>query len=78
MSATPLLFWHKLLCTIAVTTVAWLAATLATRPEDAEVISRFRSLVRADGRDVGKGVLWTFVASLALFALMYAVGCVIC
>ena len=78
VSETPLLFWHKLLCTIAVTTVAWLAATFATKPEDDEVISRFRSLVRADGRDVGKGVLLTFVASLAVFALMYAVARVIC
>ena len=59
-----------LLLTIAVTTVAWLAATFLTRPESPEVISRFRSLVRADGRDVGKGVLMTFLVSVGIFAFM--------
>jgi Na+/proline symporter len=70
MGGVQLLFWHKLLLTIAVTTVAWLAATFLTRPESPEVISRFRSLVRADGRDVGKGVLMTFLVSVGIFAFM--------
>ena len=78
LSATPLLFWQKLLWTIAVTTVAWLAATFLTRPEDPEVVARFKALVRAEGRDVGKGVLKAFLASVAIFALMALVARAVC
>ena len=78
LSATPLLFWQKLLWTIAVTTVAWLTATYLTRPEDQKVIARFKALVRAEGRDVGKGVLKAFLAAVALFALMAFVAKIVC
>lgn len=74
----PLEFWHKLLPTIAVTTVAWLAATFATKPEGGEVLTRFRSLVRADGRDVGKGVLLAFLSTVGIFAFMALVAKVVC
>lgn len=74
VSAAPLLFWEKLLWTILVTTVAWLAATFLTRPEKPEVIDHFKALVRADGHDVGKGLLKMFVASVAIFAFMWGVG----
>ena len=57
----------------AVTTVGWLTATLVTRPEPPEVITRFRSLVRADGRDAGRGILYTFLVSVGIFAFMYLV-----
>ena len=78
LSATPLLFWQKLLWTIAVTTVAWLAATFLTKPENPEVIARFRALVRTDGRDVGKGVLKAFLAAVGLFAFMALVSMAVC
>ena len=78
VSDVQLLFWQKLLWTIAVTTVCWLAATFATKPESPEVIARFRSLVRADGRDVGKGVLVTFLASVGIFAFMALVKVAVC
>ena len=74
VSVTPLHFWHRLLLTIAVTTVAWLAATFATKPEKEDAISAFKSLVRADGRDVGKGLLLTFLATVAIFAFMALVA----
>ena len=74
ISSEPLLFWEKLLWTIAVTTVCWLVATFLTRPEKPEVIANFKSLVRADGRDVGKGLLKMFFASVAIFALMWGIG----
>ena len=74
ISSEPLLFWEKLLWTIAVTTVCWLVATFLTRPEKSEVIAHFKSLVRADGRDVGKGLLKMFFASMAIFALMWGIG----
>ena len=78
LSATPLLFWQKLLWTMAVTTVAWLAATFLTRPENPEVIARFRALVRAEGRDVGKGVLMAFVSAVVIFAFMALVARAVC
>ena len=78
LSATPLLFWQKLLWTIAVTTVAWLAATFMTRPENPEVVARFKSLVRADGRDVGRGLLLAFLAAVGIFASMALVAKAIC
>ena len=78
ISDTTLLFWHRLLWTIAVTTVAWLAATFATAPESPEVVARFKALVRADGRDVGKGVLMTFVVAVAIFAFMALVAKLVC
>ena len=57
------------------TTVAWLTATLVTKPEPPDVLARFKALVRADGRDAGKGVLYTFLFSLAIFASMGEAAC---
>jgi len=74
ISDTPLLFWEKLLWTIAVTSIFWLIATFVTSPEKAEVIDKFKSLVRADGHDVGKGLLKMFLASIAIFAIMWGIG----
>ena len=78
ISVTPLLFWQKLLWTIAATSVAWIVATFATSPESPDTISRFRSLVRADGRDVAKGLLCTFAATVAIFAFMALVSYLVC
>ena len=78
ISPVELLFWEKLLWTIAVTTVCWLAATFLTRPEKPEVIANFKSLVRADGRDVGLGVLKMFLASVAIFAIMWGISVIVC
>jgi len=78
VSDIKLLFWHRLLLTIGVTTVAWLAATFLTRPEPAEVLADFRVRVRAKGSDIGMGVLWTFLVSLAIFAFMWAIGAALC
>jgi solute:Na+ symporter, SSS family len=66
--------WQKMLVTIAVTSVSWLAVTFLTKPTDAATAARFKAAVRADGRDVGKGVVLTAVAAFALFDLMYMVG----
>ena len=70
----PLASWQKLLAGAAVTTVGWLVATLVTRPEPPEVLARFKALVRADGRDAGRGVLYTFLVSVGIFATMYLVA----
>ena len=78
VSDRPLLFWQKLLLTIAATTVFWVAATFLTKPEPEGTIRRFRSLVRAEGRDVGMGVLWTFLASVGIFGFMALVAKAVC
>jgi hypothetical protein len=52
-------------------------ATFITKPEKPEVIANFKAQVRADGRDVGKGLLKMFIASIAIFAFMWAVGTII-
>ena len=70
----PLASWQKLSIGVAVTTVGWLAATLLTKPEPEAVQRRFKELVRADGRDAGKGVLYTFLVSVAIFASMGVVA----
>ena len=66
--------WQKMLITIAVTSVSWLAVTFLTPPTDAATAARFKAAVRADGRDVGKGLVLMAVSSFALFDLMYMVG----
>ena len=68
--------WQKLSIGVAVTTVGWLAATFLTKPESEAVQRRFKELVRADGRDAGKGVLYTFLVSTAIFASMWIVSLV--
>lgn len=74
--ASPL-FYQKLLWTIGATTVSWLIATFVTEPEKPEVIENFKSQVRAEGRDVGMGLLKMFIASIAIFAFMWAVSAII-
>ena len=69
-----LVSWQKMLITIAVTSASWLVVTFLTPPTDAATAARFKAAVRADGRDVGKGLVLTAVASFALFDLMYMVG----
>ena len=68
--APALASWQKILVGAGVTTVSWLVATFVTKTEPQVVQDRFRALVRADGRDAGKGVLWTFLVSVAIFASM--------
>ena len=65
--------WHVLLIGMAVTTVAWVGVTLATRPTDAGVIQKFRQTVRVSGHDVGWGLVAMLLASLGVYALMFAV-----
>ena len=69
-----LLPWQRMMITIVVTSASWLVVTFITKPTDAAVAERFRAAVRADGRDVGKGVLYTALASFAIFFLIWLVG----
>ena len=74
LGVPELVSWQKMLITIAVTSASWLAVTFLTPPSPRPSAARFKAAVRADGRDVGKGIVLTAVASFALFDLMYMVG----
>jgi hypothetical protein len=64
----------KIRCGTIATTVGWIAVTLLTRPEPAAVLAKFKATVRADGRDVGKGLIMMTFAAFACFGAMYATG----
>ena len=64
----------KILWGTIATTVAWVAVTLLTRPEPEAVLANFKAKVRADGRDVGKGLVMMTFAAFACFGAMYATG----
>ena len=66
--------WQRMLITIAITSASWLAVTFLTPPTDPAVAARFQNAVRANGRDVGRGLLLTAIAAFTVFDLMYAVG----
>lgn len=69
-----LLSWQKMLITIAITTASWLIVTFATAPTDGATAAKFKSAVRAEGRDVGRGLVLMSVSTFAIFDMMYAVG----
>ena len=71
---SPLQPWVKILWGTIATTVAWIAVTLLTKPEPAAVLKKFKATVRADGRDVGKGLVMMTLAAFACFGAMYATG----
>lgn len=66
--------WQRMMVVICITTASWLAVTLLTKPTDAAVAAKFKAAVRADGRDVGKGLLLTALSAMAIFAMIWAVG----
>lgn len=65
--------WMKLIIGMVVTTTAWVTVTFVTKPTDQAVIARFRETVRVKGHDVGKGVLYAFLAALGIYLTMYIV-----
>ncbi len=66
--------WKRMMVAICITTASWLAVTLLTKPTDAAVAAKFKAAVRAEGRDVGKGLLLTALSAMAIFAMIWAVG----
>jgi Na+/proline symporter len=66
--------WKKMMITIGITTASWLAVTLLTKPTDSAVAEKFKSTVRAEGRDVGKGLLLTTLSAMVIFTMIWAVG----
>src|SRR5690606_35234475 len=78
-AAAPLEPWAKLLIGVGVTTAAWIAVTLLTRPAEEATLRRFYALVtpggpgwatvvaraRVEGHDLGdEGLGWTVPAGL--------------
>ncbi len=66
--------WQRMLVTIAITSASWLLVTFLTKPTEEAVAQKFKAAVRADGRDVGKGLLLTTLSAMAIFAMIWAVG----
>jgi Na+/proline symporter len=71
----PLLSWHRLLIVMAITTVAWVGVTLVTPPTDAVKRASFQNKIRANKHDIAWGLLAMTIASVCVYALMFASGC---
>ena len=67
--------WHRLLIVMSVTTAAWVGVTLLTPPTEAAKRAAFRNRIRAGGHDIAWGMLAMSVSCVAIYALMFAVGC---
>jgi Na+/proline symporter len=70
-----MLAWQRLIVVMAITTVAWVAVTLLTPTTDAARIAEFRSRVRTNRREIGWGLLCVSIGALAVYSLMFGVGC---
>lgn len=66
--------WHKLLIGMAVTTVAWVGVTLLTKPCDPAVLASFRAKVAVGRHDIAWGLLAMTMASVLVYAAMFASG----
>ena len=69
--------WHRLLIVMTITTAAWVAVTFLTPQTDAAKRAEFQSRIHAGGHDIAWGMLAMSIASAAIYALMFAVGCLI-
>ena len=77
LGGPELVAWHRLLIVMSVTTVAWVGVTLLTPPTEAAKRAAFQSRIRAGRHDIAWGMLAMSIASAAIYALMFAVGCLI-
>ena len=66
--------WQRLLIVMGVTTAAWVVTVFVTAPTDPRVVADFRAKVRANGHDIGWGLLAMAVACLAIYTAMFASG----
>jgi Na+/proline symporter len=66
--------WERMCIVTAFTTCVWITVTLLTPRVPSAVIDDFCRKVRSSGRDVGRGVLQTAVASVGVFASLFAVA----
>ena len=69
--------WHRLLIVMTITTAAWVAVTLLTPQTDAAKRAEFQNKIQAGGHDIAWGMLAMTVSCVAIYALMFAVGCLI-
>ena len=70
-----LLAWQRLLIVMAITTAAWVAVTLVTPMTDAARLAAFKAKVRTNRREIGWGMLCVSLGALAVYSLMFGVGC---
>ena len=66
--------WHSLIIVMTVTTVAWVAVTLLTKPTDAARRAAFQLKIQANGHDIAWGLLAMTFACACVYAMMFAVG----
>ena len=74
LGGPELLAWHRLLIVMAITTTAWVGVTLLTPPTETAKRVSFQSLVRANGHDIAWGLMAMTVASVCIYAMMFASG----
>ena len=69
--------WHRLLIVMTITTAAWVAVTFLTPQTDAAKRAEFQNRIHAGGHDIAWGMLAMSITSAAIYALMFAAGCLI-
>ena len=62
---------------MTITTAAWVAVTFLTPQTDAAKRAEFQKRIHTGGHDIAWGMLAMSIASAAIYALMFAVGCLI-
>lgn len=66
--------WQQLLIVMGVTTIAWVGVTLLTPPTEAAKRAAFQNKIRANGHDIAWGLLAMTIASVCIYAMMFASG----
>lgn len=64
----------KLVLGVLVTTAGWLAVTFLTRPEPADLLAAFDRKIRADLRELPRGVLCLVLGCLAVWSCLFGCG----
>ena len=66
--------WQQLIAVMGVTTAAWVAVTLLTKPTEAAKRAAFQNKIRANRHDIAWGLLAMTVACACVYSLMFASG----
>ena len=64
----------KLILGVLLTTVGWLAVTFLTRPEPKDVLDKFDAKIKADLRELPRGVLCMVLGCLAVWTCLFGCG----
>ena len=64
----------KLILGVLLTTVGWLVVTFLTRPEPKDVLDKFDAKIKADLRELPRGVLCMVLGCLAVWTCLFGCG----